>query len=84
MARILPRPAPDREIARGDGDVLHRRLKASAALPGMSLSDFLLNEISEVAERPTIEELCARLKRRSPATPSVTSAVAVRAERGRK
>ncbi|MGA9868030.1 MAG: hypothetical protein WBQ75_16520 [Acetobacteraceae bacterium] len=65
-------------------DTLHRRLKARAALAGMSLSDFLLNEISEVAERPTIEELCARLKHRSQVTPSVAPAAAVRTERGRK
>jgi hypothetical protein len=33
-------------------DALHRRLKARAALAGMSLSDYLLSEIREVAERP--------------------------------
>ena len=38
-------------------DLLHRRLKSRAALAGMSLSDYLLAEIREVAERPTIEEL---------------------------
>lgn len=62
-------------------DVLHRRLKARAALAGMSLSDYLLQQIREVAERPTIEELRARLARRSPVTLSVDTADAVRAER---
>lgn len=62
-------------------DVLHRRLKSRAALAGMSLSDYLLQQIREVAERPTIEELRARLARRSPVTLSVDTADAVRAER---
>jgi plasmid stability protein len=65
-------------------DALHRRLKSRAALAGMSLSDFLLNEIREVAERPTIEELRARLERRPPITPSIAPAQAVRAERDRR
>jgi antitoxin FitA len=64
-------------------DALHRRLKARAALTGMSLSDYLLNEIRDVAERPTIDELRARLNARSLVTPSVSPAQAVRAERGR-
>jgi plasmid stability protein len=64
-------------------DALHRRLKSRAALAGMSLSDYLLNEIREVAERPTIEELRTRLERRSGVAPSVTPAEAVRAERDR-
>jgi plasmid stability protein len=62
-------------------DALHRRLKSRAALAGMSLSDYLLQQIREVAERPTIEELRARLARRSPVTLSVDTADAVRAER---
>lgn len=65
-------------------DVLHRRLKSRAALAGMSLSDYLLGEIREVAERPTLEELRARLQGRSGVTPSVGPAQAVRAERDRQ
>lgn len=65
-------------------DALHRRLKARAALVGMSLSDYLLNEIREVAERPTLEELRTRLECRSAVTPSVTPADAIRAERNRQ
>jgi plasmid stability protein len=64
-------------------DALHRRLKSRAALAGMSLSDYLLSEIREVAERPTIEELRARLERRSGVTPSVAPAEAIRMERDR-
>ena len=62
-------------------DALHRRLKSRAALAGMSLSDYLLLQIREVAERPTIEELRARLARRSTVTLSVDTADAVRHER---
>jgi plasmid stability protein len=62
-------------------DALHRKLKSRAALAGMSLSDYLLQQIREVAERPTIEEMRARLARRSAVTLSVDTADAVRAER---
>lgn len=65
-------------------DDLHRRLKSRAALAGMSLSDYLLGQIREVAERPTIEELRARLASRPPATLSIEPAEAVRAERDRR
>ncbi|HLM16005.1 MAG TPA: hypothetical protein VK362_26615 [Reyranella sp.] len=62
-------------------DALHRKLKSRAALAGMSLSDYLLQQIRQVAERPTIEEMRARLARRSAVTLSVDTADAVRAER---
>ncbi len=60
---------------------LHRRLKARAALAGMTLSDYLLHEIRRMSERPSVEELRARLQGRSAATPSMSPARAVRAER---
>src|SRR5260221_1999866 len=62
-------------------DALHRRLKSRAALAGMSLSDYLLSEIRQVAQRPTLDELRARLERRPGMTPSVAPAPAGRAER---
>ena len=65
-------------------DALHRRLKSRAALAGMSLSDYLLSEIREVAARPTVEELRDRLERRSAVTPSIAPADAVRAERDQR
>ena len=64
-------------------DALHRRLKARAAREGRSLSGYLLAAIRELAERPTVEELRARLARRAPVAPSVEPALAVRAERDR-
>ena len=62
-------------------DELHRKLKARAAMEGLSLSDYLLREIRAIAERPTIAELQARLLRRAPIKPRETPAKAVRAER---
>ena len=64
-------------------DALHRRLKSRAALAGMSLSDYLLNEIRAAAERPTIDELRARLERRSAVTSPISAAEMIRAERDR-
>ena len=64
-------------------DALHRRLKSRAALAGMSLSDYLLSEIRQVAERPTLDELRSRLHSRTETAPSVAPAEAVRAERDR-
>jgi plasmid stability protein len=65
-------------------DALHRRLKSRAALAGMSLSDYLLSEIRQVAGRPTLVELRARLEQRPGVTPTVKPAQAVRAERDRQ
>ncbi len=62
-------------------DELHRKLKARAALEGMSLSDYLLAEIQHVAERPTLTELRERLQQRKPVSLSETPSDAVRAER---
>ena len=42
-------------------EVLHRSLKARAATAGMSLSDYLLGEHREIAERPTLAEFRERL-----------------------
>jgi plasmid stability protein len=62
-------------------DALHRTLKARAAAAGMSLSDYLLAEIREVAERPTLTELQHRMQRRQPVNLPEPAAAAVRAGR---
>jgi plasmid stability protein len=62
-------------------DKLHRKLKARAALLGLSLSDYLLQEIAAVAERPTREELIQRLGERTVVATRQSPADAVRAER---
>jgi plasmid stability protein len=65
-------------------EALHRRLKSRAALAGMSLSDYLLNEIRRVAEQPTIEELKARLASRPPAPPGISPTRLLREERDKR
>jgi len=62
-------------------DSLHRSLKARAAMAGMSLSDYLLAEIKEIAERPTLAELRERLRTRKAVTLSLDTARLVREER---
>jgi plasmid stability protein len=62
-------------------DALHRGLKARAAMAGMSLSDYLLTEIKEIAERPTLAELRQRLHTRKPVSTQIDSAGLVREER---
>lgn len=62
-------------------DVLHRNLKARAAMSGMSLSDYLLREIREIAERPTLAELRERLHRRKPVSAQIDTARLLREER---
>lgn len=62
-------------------DDLHRKLKSRAAKAGMSLSDYLLQEIRSVAERPTMEEFRERLATRSDVALSTDPADLVRAER---
>ena len=60
---------------------VHRTLKARAAMAGMSLSDYLLNELRRSVELPTIDEIRRRLEQRSTSNPSESPAEAVRAER---
>jgi len=60
---------------------VHRCLKVRAAQERMSLSEFLLREVIQVAERPTVEEVLQRIKERGPAAVTTDSAAAVRAER---
>jgi len=47
----------------------------------MSLSDYLLAEIREIAERPTLAELQERLHRRKPVAEQLDTARLVREER---
>lgn len=62
-------------------DSLHRSLKARAAMAGMSLSDYLIAEIKEIAERPTLTELRDQLHTRKPVTFQLDTARLVREER---
>jgi plasmid stability protein len=58
---------------------IHRTLKVRAAQAGTTLSEYLLAELTEIAEKPTLDEVLARIQSRRATT--VDSAAAVRAER---
>jgi len=62
-------------------EALHRGLKARAATMGMSLSDYLLGELQEIASRPTLAEFYERLQKRKPVPADLDTARLVREER---
>jgi hypothetical protein len=62
-------------------DALHRRLRARAALAGMSLSDYLRLELEAAAERLTPAEIRERLAALDPVKVRQRPSAAVRAER---
>jgi len=62
-------------------DALHRKLKARAAMAGMSLSDYLLSEIRQVAEVPTLAEFRQRLHKLEPVTADIDTVRILREER---
>jgi plasmid stability protein len=62
-------------------DEVHRKVKARAALAGMSLSEYLLQEIGRLIQRPSREELLARLHSLPTFEPREPVAEAVAAER---
>jgi plasmid stability protein len=45
-------------------DDVHRKLKARAAGEGLTMSDYVLREVRKALERPTRDELLARLSAR--------------------
>jgi antitoxin FitA len=65
-------------------DALHRQIKIRAAAAGMSLSDYLVREVRKLAERPTIEEIRARLAALPPVHLKMSPTKVVRQERDRR
>ena len=59
-------------------DEVHKVLKIRAAKEGMSLSEYLLREVTKVAERPTLDEVVERIRRRGPTGEPFDAAAAVR------
>jgi plasmid stability protein len=47
-------------------DAVHRKLKARAAMKGMSLSDYLVREVTQLTEQPTIQEVLSEIRKLSP------------------
>lgn len=62
-------------------DALHRTLKIRAAMAGVSLSDYLLAAIRQLADRPTLGELRERLHGRTPVAAPLSAVRAIRSER---
>jgi len=65
-------------------DELHRKIKARAALAGMSLSDYLLLELRKALDRPTRHELLECLSKLPPVELEPSPAAVIRAERDRR
>jgi hypothetical protein len=62
-------------------EALHRKLKSRAASAGVSLSDYLLEEIGRVVARPTREEMLTRLHGRARVQLCEPAAKVIRRER---
>jgi plasmid stability protein len=63
-------------------DRLHRVLKKRAAKAGMSLSRYLLTEITEFAGQPTLAEFRELLHERKRVSIAINSARLIREQRG--
>ena len=56
----------------------HRRLKARAAIEGMSMSDYILRELRRLTAKPTIQELSARIAEHPPVELPESAAAMIR------
>ena len=59
----------------------HRRLKARAAVEGMSMSDYILREVGKALDRPTRQEVLQRLRGPAPRQLRRKAADVIREER---
>jgi antitoxin FitA len=64
-------------------DEVHRELRARAAAAGLSLSAYLLAELTRVAERPPVADVLARAAARHGGARIDDIVAAVRSGRGR-
>lgn len=62
-------------------DAIHRQVKARASLAGMSMSEFILQELQRVIERPSRDELLDRLARLPGVEVEPSPAELIRSER---
>lgn len=60
---------------------LHRKLKARAAMAGMSLSDYLRRLAERDLEKPTLKEWLERVKSREPVSLDPSPTEIIRQER---
>ena len=59
-------------------DAVHRKLKARAATKGMSLSDYLVLEVTELAKLPTMDGWLDEIATREPVRLREPAAVTIR------
>lgn len=64
-------------------DGVHRVLRSRAAAAGMSLSDYALQELERIAERPPVSDVLARARSRAGGVSTEAVVAAVRAGRDR-
>ncbi len=57
----MPRAIQIRDVP----DEVHSTLRSRAAAAGMSLSEYLLREVTEMAARPSVADVLRRAQRRS-------------------
>ena len=62
-------------------EAVHRRLKARAAMEGISMSQYVLAAVERALERPSRRELLAAIRRQPAPTLDPSPADVVRAER---
>lgn len=62
-------------------DYIHRALKIKATQEGLSLSDYLIREVTHIAKRPSLEEALEIIKTRKKVSIKKSSVRSVREER---
>jgi plasmid stability protein len=83
FACILGLDMPKAIQIRDVPDDVHAVLRVRAAKAGMSMSEYLRSELIRMAEKPTMEELDARIRSRPPTSASLQTAVdIIREHRG--
>ena len=65
-------------------DEVHRTLRVRATAAGKSLSDYVLDELIRVAERPPVADVLRRASMRTGGVPLKTIVAAVRSGRDRR
>jgi len=62
---------------------LHKKLKSKASLSGKTLTDFLMQELMLIAERPVVSELKERILSRSKVRTKMSPTNVLRGERAK-
>jgi antitoxin FitA len=60
---------------------VHQKLRVRAAQEGLSLSEYILRQITQLARQPTLAEVMERIRQREPVNPNLDVVGALRAER---